>query len=391
MDQDRGLFVALASTLVGFGILMVHSASITSWPTEFEQVYLSRHAAFLAIGITAAAVCAFLPASFWFRASPWMFGGTVLLLILVIVPGLGTRVNGAQRWFRYGGLSLQPSELAKVAVPLFLARQLCSRRTELRKWIAGTIPVVSPLAVVVPLVILQPDLGTSLFLAMGGTVALFVGGWPLRNFALAGLLFLPPLAFIVAAHPYQVKRLTGYLATWTDWSSAPYQLQQSLISLGAGGMTGVGLGKGWQKLSFLPEANTDFVFAVVGEELGLVGTMSLVALWAGLYVAGVRLLSPLRRDSFEAIAGFTLLTQLTLQAALNMAVVTALVPPKGIPHPLISYGGSNLVVSVLSLGIILGLARSSIAAMRQPILRQPPRPARLTAPTIDPDAETAVA
>jgi cell division protein FtsW len=298
----------------------------------------------------------------------------VLLLFLVLIPGVGTRVNGAQRWFRYGGLSLQPSELAKIALPLFLARQLCTRRTELRKWIAGTVPVVTPLAIAVPLVLFQPDLGTSLFLTMGGTIALFVGGWPLRNFVLGALLFVPPLGLLVAAHPYQVQRLTGYVATWTDWGSAPYQLQQSLISLGAGGLTGVGLGKGWQKLSFLPEANTDFVFAVVGEELGLVGTLSLVGLWGGLYVAGVRLLSPLRRDSYEAIAGFTLLTQLTMQAVLNMAVVTALVPPKGIPHPLVSYGGSNLVVSVLSLGIILGLARSSISAMREPVLRQPPRP-----------------
>ncbi|MGE3313703.1 MAG: putative lipid II flippase FtsW [Planctomycetaceae bacterium] len=373
MAQDRGLFIALASALVGFGILMVHSASITSWPTEFEQVYLSRHAAFLVLGISAAVVCAFLPADFWFRVSPWIFGATIVLLLLVLIPGVGTRVNGAQRWFRYGGLSLQPSELTKIALPLFMARQLCLRRTELHKWIAGTVPVVAPLMVTVPLVLLEPDLGTSLFLTMGGAIALFVGGWPLRNFVLGAMLFVPPLGLLVATHPYQVQRITGFVATWTDWSAAPYQLQQSLISLGAGGMTGVGLGKGWQKLSFLPEANTDFVFAVVGEELGLVGTLSLVGLWAGLFVAGVRLLSPLRRDSFEAIAGFTLLTQLTLQAFLNMAVVTALVPPKGIPHPLVSYGGSNLVVSVIALGIILGLARSSISALREPVLRQPPR------------------
>ena len=384
MDQDRGLFVALACALLGFGILMVHSASITSWPTELERIYLARHATFLLIGISAAGASACLPVRFWFRVSPWLFGITVVLLVLVLVPGLGTRVNGAQRWFRYAGLSLQPSELAKIALPLFLARQLCLRRGELRRWIAGTVPIVAPLAAVVPLVLLQPDLGTSLFLAAGGAIALFVGGWPLRNFVFAALLFLPAVGSVVALRPYQVERITGYLATWSDWSAAPYQLQQSLISLGAGGISGVGLGKGWQKLSFLPEANTDFVFAVVGEELGLVGTLSLVALWAGLYTAGVRLLSGLRHDSFEAIAGFTLLTQLTLQAVLNMSVVTALVPPKGIPHPLVSYGGSNLIVSIVSLGIILSLARGQRAASAAPIIRQPPRPphrAVLTAET----------
>lgn len=133
------------------------------------------------------------------------------------------------------------------------------------------------------------------------------------------------------------------------------------MSLGAGGITGVGLGKGWQKLSFLPEANTDFVFAVIGEELGLVGTLGLAAVWIGLYVFGLRLLRHQPRDSFAYIAGFTLLTQLVLQAALNVAVVTAMVPPKGIPHPLLSYGGSNLVVSIVSLGIVLSLSRESAA------------------------------
>jgi cell division protein FtsW len=160
----------------------------------------------------------------------------------------------------------------------------------------------------------------------------------------------------VSLKPYQMQRISGFLAAWTDLSQAPYQLQQSLMSLGAGGVTGVGIGRGWQKLSFLPEANTDFVFAVVGEELGLIGTLGLIAVWIGLYIAGLRTLRHLPRTGFEYAAGFTLLTQLVLQAALNVAVVTAMVPPKGIPHPLLSYGGSNLVVSIVSLGIVLSLS-----------------------------------
>jgi cell division protein FtsW len=134
-------------------------------------------------------------------------------------------------------------------------------------------------------------------------------------------------------------------------------LQQSLVTIGAGGVWGVGLGKGWQKLSFLPEANTDFVFAVIGEELGLLGTLSLLGLWAGLYYVGLQIIRRLPADSFEYLASITLLTQLVFQAALNVAVVTAMVPPKGISHPLVSYGGSNLVMSLVSVGIILGLTR----------------------------------
>jgi cell division protein FtsW len=162
--------------------------------------------------------------------------------------------------------------------------------------------------------------------------------------------------------PYQQRRIAGFLESWANFDDAPYQLKQSLVTLGAGGLHGVGLGRGWQKLSFLPEANTDFVFAVIGEELGLIGTLSLIALWCGLYLSGLRMLNHLDRSRFAYLASFTLLTQLTGQAMLNIAVVTAMVPPKGISHPLISAGGSNLVVSLLAIGIVLSLSRNDVAS-----------------------------
>jgi cell division protein FtsW len=357
VQQDRGLFISLVGVLLGFGVLMVHSASITSWPTQFEQIYLSRHIIFVAVGVGAAVACASLPARFWDHVAPYLLAACVLLLVLVSVPGIGAKVNGAQRWLRVGPLSMQPSELTKIALPLFVCRQICRHGNRPFSWTL-TLSMFLPVLLVAALVFRQPDLGTALFLAAGCMLVLFVGGWPLRRFVLAGCLLGPFLAFLVAMKPYQVRRITGFLAAWTDLEQAPYQLKQSLVSLGAGGLYGVGLGKGWQKLSFLPEANTDFVFAVVGEELGLVGTLSLVALWLALYVVGLRLLRPLQRSSFAFIGGFTLLTQLLMQAALNVAVATALVPPKGIPHPLLSYGGSNLVVSLVSIGIIVSLSRA---------------------------------
>jgi len=358
MDQRRSIFVTLVSVLLGFGTLMVYSSSITSWPTEFENVYLSRHLIFLAIAVATGVVCAALPKHFWFVAAPYLFWGTLLLLVVVLIPGVGTRVNGAQRWLRIGTLSMQPSELAKIALPLFVCRIICRRREHLGHWWRGTLPLVAPLLVLLPLTPLQPDLGTSLFLAGGCAIALFLGGWPIRNFVVSGAVAVPALAGLLALHPYQLQRVTGFLSAISDWNEAPYQLKQSMISLGAGGVLGVGLGRGWQKLSFLPEANTDFVFAVVGEELGLVATLGLLAIWAGLFYSGWQILSDLDRHDFAWLAGFTLLAQIVLQAGLNMAVVTALVPPKGIPHPLISYGGSNLFVTVAALGIIISLSRS---------------------------------
>jgi cell division protein FtsW len=282
----------------------------------------------------------------------------VVLLVMVLIPGVGTTVKGAQRWLRYGSLSLQPSELAKIAVPLFVARQLVFTRETSSRWLKSLLPIFVPVACVLGLVLLQPDFGTTAFIAAGCAIALLAGGFPIHYFALAAGAAIPAAVWMITLRSYQMKRITGYLATWTDLDQAPYQIKQSLVTMGAGGLYGVGLGKGWQKLSFLPEANTDFVFAVVGEELGLVGTLSLVLIWGSLYFVGLKLLTNVARRSFASIAAFTLLTQLVMQATLNMAVVTSLVPATGIPHPLLSYGGSNLVVSLISIGIVVGLTRS---------------------------------
>jgi len=356
-DENRGLFLCLVTVLLGFGVIMVQSASITSWPTDFEKIYLSRHLIFLSFGLVVALVCAGIPSRVWYQLAPWFWLATVALLVAVLVPGVGARVNGAQRWLRFGSVSLQPSELAKIAIPLYMCRLISANKQWLKHWWRGTLPLLLPIVVVIPLVLLQPDLGTSIFLLMGACVALFVGGWPLRNFGIGMLMCIPAAWYLFAMKPYQLKRITGFLETWHDWREAPYQLKQSLLALGTGGLNGVGLGKGWQKLSFLPEANTDFVFAVVGEEWGLWGTFSLCALWMGLYLSGLNLFKKHTRDSFATLTGFVLLTQLVLQAALNIAVVTAMVPPKGISLPLLSYGGSNLVVSLMMIGIVLSMSR----------------------------------
>lgn len=361
MEPERKLFVALVATLLALGTLMVHSASVTSRPSEAEEVYLSRHLWYVGLGILSAVCAAMCPPRIWNRVAPLLFFGTAILLILVLVPGVGTRVKGAQRWFRLGGLSLQPSELAKIAIPLFVCALADRRRSELATLWGGTVPVVFPLLLVVPLILVQPDLGTSLFVAMGGGLALFLCGWPLRNFAVGLGAMVPAIALLILNRPYQLQRVRDFLATWSDWTQAPYHLKQSLVTLAAGGIWGTGIGRGYQKLSFLPEANTDFVFAVIGEELGLVGAAGVLMVWIVLYAAGLRLVNRLPARSFEYAAAFTLLTQIVLQAAINVAVVTALVPPKGIPHPLLSYGGTNLVVTLLAVGIVCSLTRGEPA------------------------------
>jgi cell division protein FtsW len=385
VDHKRSLFVSLAVAIAGFGIVMVYSASITSWPTEFERIYLSRQLAALAVGIVLAAACACAPSAFWRNGAPLLLAVTIVLLAAVLMPGVGTRVNGARRWLRHGGFQFQPSELAKLTLTLYLCRQAARATLQgprprvqnrswigwlsfsnLRRWTLDFGPLVLPVALTAGLVLAEPDLGTAMFLVICSAIALFAAGCPIRYFAAAGALAVPAAGFVAVLRPYQMRRITGFLAAWSDWSQVPYQLDQSLVSMGAGGLFGVGLGKGWQKLSFLPEANTDFVFSVVGEELGLVGTFSLLVLWGALFWVGLEVLRSVRRDRFAATAAFALLTQTVLQALINMAVVTALIPPKGIPLPLVSYGGSSLVMNLASLGIILSLSRGARSRGAQP-------------------------
>ncbi len=354
-NSDRNLFLSLACVLVGFGVLMVHSASITSRPTEFEQIYLSRHATHLAVGVVIGSLCALLPVRFWRSAAPALFVITLVLLAVVLVPGIGTKVKGSQRWLRFGAFQMQPSELAKITLPLLLGAMVVKRQAHLHRWLVGTIPFVLPIAVTLPLVLWQPDLGTAVFLTMSSGLLLFLGGWPIRNFSLG---LVPAVGVAFTLKPYQWQRISDFVATWSDVDRASYHVQQSLLSLGSGGLMGAGLGKGWQKLSFLPEANTDFVFAVVGEELGLIGTLGLVALWTGFFVTGLSLFRRHDRRSFELLVGVTLLSQMVLQAAINVAVVTSMLPTKGISHPLLSYGGSNLVINLVSLGIVVSLAKN---------------------------------
>lgn len=376
MSFSERLFLALIGVLMGIGVLMVYSASVTSRPTDFEQVYLTRHLGASALGLVAAIACGMTPVAAWKRGAPSALWIVVGLLVLVLLPGIGVHAKGASRWLRVGGVSLQPSELAKLVLPLMTCLAIVRCRAVQPTGWSELGRTLWPTLLVVPLVLVEPDLGTAAFLALGTLLAVYLGGWPLRRFAWGLSLLIPASAGLCLLKPYQMRRITGFVSTWTDLDTAPYQIRQSLVSLGAGGWWGTGVGKGWQKLSFLPEANTDFVFAVIGEELGLSGTLGLVAVWCGIYLSGMRMLSARDPRSFEFIAGATLLTQLVIQALFNVAVVTAMVPPKGISHPLISAGGSNLVASLMGFGILWSLSRPSgeSVAQAQPVTRETAHP-----------------
>lgn len=355
----RQFFLAIAGVLLGVGVLMAFSASMSSRPGADGAGYVGRHLSVLLVAMACGWGASQVPANTWRRLAPWLFFLTLILLALVLIPGIGVRVNGARRWFRFAGFSFQPSEVAKLTVPLFLAARLEFRQQRCATFVGDVVQLIVPLMVTAALVVVEPDLGSAALILATGGVVLWSGGWPVGRLAMAGLLASPSLLGLAFLKPYQWQRLTGFVDAWTAPERAPYQIKQSLLTLGVGGWFGEGLGKGWQKLSYLPEANTDFVFSVIGEEVGLVGTLTVVAAWVGLYLVGLRLLDTLPSRSFESTVAFSWLTMLVAQAALNVCVVTALVPPKGVSHPLVSYGGTSLLVSVAILGAFCGMTRGT--------------------------------
>ena len=357
------LLVCLVGVLICVGVQMVQSASLTSRPSEQDSVFLGRHLAYLALSMVCAWVASNISAEWLQRYAVRMYAVLLFLLVILLVPGIGSRVNGAQRWLRFSGFSLQPSELGRIVMPILAASMLIKLRNTSGFGLKTVPRVLFPILIVAPVVAIEPDLGATVFLLIGYSLTLFLGGWPLRYFVTCACCAIPAAASLLILRPYQVERISGFMDAWENLSQAPWQIRQSLMSIGSGGLKGTGIGSGWQKLSYLPEANTDFVFAVIGEELGLLGTLALCFVWISVFLTGCAALRHLPRTSFEWILGTTLLVQLLFQAMANIAVVTALVPPKGVPHPFISYGGTNLLVSLIAVGLIVGMSRNSQGAV----------------------------
>ena len=358
-SQTRHLLVCLIGILICVGVQMVQSASLTSRPSEQDSIFLGRHLVYLALSLACAWIASNISSEWLQRNAVRLYAVLLFLLVILLVPGIGSRVNGAQRWLRFAGLSLQPSELGRIVMPI-MATSILVRLRKTSGFSLKNVPeTLLPILIVAPLVAIEPDLGATVFLLTGYGLALFLGDWPLRYFVACACCVIPAGASLLILRPYQAQRISGFMDAWEDLSQAPWQIRQSLMSIGSGGLEGTGIGSGWQKLSYLPEANTDFVFAVIGEELGLIGTIAVCIVWMAVFFTGRSVLKHLPRTSFEWILGTTLLVQLLFQAMANIAVVTALVPPKGVPHPFISYGGTNLLVSLVAVGLIMGMSRRS--------------------------------
>ena len=354
--SDRRAFLLCAAALLGVGLTVAHSTAMADGPAA-DRVLL-KQCVLTAVAVGLGCAAAATPARLVRRLAPWLLAGTVGLLIAVLVPGVGVRGGGAVRWLRVAGVSVQPAELAKLAVPLALAfRPVPPPRVSLHsvRRVLGAWPAV----LCAGLIAVEPDLSTAVTVLAGAGLTCWLRGWPVWPFAAGLAAAAPAAAATFWLRPYQWARVTGFAASLADPTSAPYQVRQGAMAIGSGGVWGCGLGRGWQKLSFLPEADDDFAFAVVGEELGLVGTLGLLTLWAAFAWFGARLAAraaPVRRAAAGALA-----LQTAGQALLNAAVVCGLLPPTGVPHPFLSRGGSSLAATCLAVGLVVSLTKGGVS------------------------------
>ena len=348
------LFFCVASMLA-LGMVMLFSAS-TGQP---EANYLVMQPIWCAIGLMA---CLSVAASNyqWLRRYVWVnwvfFGLTLGLLVLVLVPGIRVNVNGAYRWFRFGPVGVQPSELAKIALILMLAWYGDRFQRQMPTFWKGLVFPGLIIAPVLALVFLEPDVGTTVLLATVGGAMLFVAGTRLRFLAPPVVAGIAGLSVFIMHNPMRLRRIMAFLYPEQNREEVGYQTYQAMVALGSGGVTGVGLGDGRQKLGFIPEHHTDFIFSVIGEELGLAATLLVVIAFLAIVVCGVYIALK-ARDNFGMLlaAGVSLL--MGLQAAINIGVVTGSLPNKGLSLPFISYGGSNLVVMLACVGLLINVAR----------------------------------
>ncbi len=355
-DLDFPLLVGCLA-LLGLGLVMIASASteVAAALSGNPLYHMLRHLIYLAIGIGAALATLLVPMKQWQRFSGSLLLIAFVLLILVLLPGIGREVNGAKRWIGFGLFNLQPSELAKLFTVMFIAAYLVRRQTEVREKLSGFLKPLLVLAPIAALLLAEPDFGATVVLVGAAIAMLFLGGINLLRFIPLAAAVLAAGAVVMTSQAYRLERLTNFVDPWADQYGAGYQLSQALIAFGRGEWFGVGLGNSVQKQFYLPEAHTDFVFAVLAEELGLIGALVTVGLFVFVSVRAlyIGLWAEKAKQFFSAYVAYGLAFLWIGQFLINIGVNIGLLPTKGLTLPFLSYGGSSLVICCVSLALLL--------------------------------------
>ena len=370
---DGVLLMNVAAILL-LGLVMMTSASVSIADRQVHEplYYLERETVGVALGLVAALLAMAIPTSLWERLGMPLLLFAFLLLVIVLIPGVGHEVNGSRRWLRFGVMSFQTSELARVLLLTYLASYVVRRQAELKQELKGFLKPLGVLMGAAALLLVQPDFGAATVLMATGLSVLFLAGVKLRHFFALVALAAGGMALIAVTSAYRLKRLTAFLDPWADPFNSGFQLTQSLIAIGRGELFGVGLGSSVQKLFYLPEAHTDFVFAVLAEELGLAGVLVTLALfmtlvWRAFHISRLAAKAGL---AFQAYCASGFGVWLGLQTFINVGVNLGLLPTKGLTLPLMSYGPSSVLVTLGWLGLLMRIHHEASVAGRLAVPRR---------------------
>ena len=353
----RSIFI-ITFILLMIGIVMIYSSSALYAFEKFDDsaLFLKRQIGFLFAGFILMLYMMSIDFAVIERLSKIIMIVSIALLVLVLIPGIGFSVAGARRWFRLGPLSFQPSEFAKLAVIIYLASFMQRKGYKIKDLFYGYIPCMSVIAATSFLILLQPDLGTAVSIFFIGFFVIFISGGELKHLFTTVLSGVPLLYYLIFSVPYRRRRMLVFLDPWKDSKGAGFQIVQSFLALGSGGLFGVGLGQSKQKLFYLPEPHTDFIFSIIGEELGFIGAGSVIILFAIFVWQGMRAFFKVNRP-FNKVLIFGATAMIAFEVLVNIGVSVGAFPTKGLPLPFVSYGGSSLVFHMALVGLMLNAMR----------------------------------
>lgn len=352
---DLGLLFPVL-LLVGMGIVMVYSASSALALKKFgsDYFFLKKQAMFSLIGIVVLVAFSYIPFRLYRVLVYPALAAAIVMLVAVAFTGLGVTAGGSARWLQIGPVRFQPSELARLALVIYMAYSMSKKEDLLRDFYVGFLPHILVLGLFMALLLVQPDFGSIVIFAALTWIMLFVGGCRITHL-LSVVVVLAPLGWLFMNQAeYRVRRLMSFLDPWQYPADEGYQIVHSLMAFGTGGITGAGIGRGYQKLFYLPEPHTDFIFSVVGEELGLIGVMIVIFLYGIMLMRGVRIARH-ARDRFGSLLAMGITVTLGLQVCINMGVAMGLLPTKGLTLPFLSYGGTSLLINMAAVGIMMNI------------------------------------
>ncbi|EIT84994.1 stage V sporulation protein E [Fictibacillus macauensis ZFHKF-1] len=352
------ILIAATVGLLTIGVLMVYSASADWALVRFDDGFFFAKRQLLFAGVGVAAMLFLMNVNYmtWRKWSKLLLIICFILLIAVLIPGIGMVRGGARSWIGVGAFSIQPSEFMKLAMITFLAKHLAENQKKITLFKKGLLPVLALVMTAFGMIMLQPDLGTGSVMVGTSIVIIFVAGARISHFTWLGLAGIGGFVALIASAPYRIKRITSFLDPWSDQLGSGFQIIQSLYALGPGGLMGLGLGQSRQKFGYLPEPQTDFIFAILSEELGFIGGALVLFLFCIILWRGIRIAigAP---DLFGSFLAVGIVGMVAIQVMINVGVVTGLIPVTGITLPLISYGGSSLTLMLASLGVLLNISR----------------------------------